>query len=149
MFEIFNPKFKQYSASIFANQQGWKMLIGLSILARMILFLTDGHNSDFDFFENWADRIVQFGFNNIYSIQVDRFECDYPPLYLYVVGAIGHLFNFFQWPIHTHFFDSFLKSFNLIVELIFLHQFYKISKQKIFLLLVCLEQQLMMSSLTL
>jgi Gpi18-like mannosyltransferase len=139
MFEIFNTKFKQYSASIFANQQGWKMLIGLSILARMILFLTDGHNSDFDFFENWADRIVQFGFNNIYSIQVDRFECDYPPLYLYVVGAIGHLFNFFQWPIHTHFFDSFLKSFNLIVELIFLHQFYKISKQKIFLLLMLIS----------
>ena len=80
MFEILNTKFKEYAESIFADQKRWKILIILSLLARLLLFLTDGHNSDFDFFENWADRIVQFGFQNIYSIQVDRFECDYPPL---------------------------------------------------------------------
>ncbi|MEN9370522.1 MAG: hypothetical protein RI952_1387, partial [Bacteroidota bacterium] len=139
MFEILNNKFKAYSTLVFEDQKRWKTIIILSIIARIVLFFTDGHNSDFDFFENWADRIVNFGFTHIYSIQVDRFECDYPPLYLYVVAAVGHLFHFLQWDMHTHLFDTFLKCFNLFVELFFLNKFYQISKQKVFLILMLLS----------
>ena len=139
MFEILNTKFKAYTDFVFEDQKRWKTIIILSIIARIVLFFTDGHNSDFDFFENWADRIVNFGFTHIYSIQVDRFECDYPPLYLYVVAAVGHLFHFLQWDMHTHLFDTFLKCFNLFVELFFLNKFYQISKQKVFLILMLLS----------
>ncbi len=84
-----------YLNSLISDPKKWKKLLWFALIARLLLFITDGHNSDFDFFEFWADRIVQYGFTNIYAVQVDRFECDYPPLYLYVIGFFGHLFNFF------------------------------------------------------
>src|SRR5690606_38226421 len=110
---------------IFSNPRQLKLLLWLSLGIRLLFFISDGHNGDFDFFEHWADRIVHQGFTNIYSIQTDRFECDYPPLYLYVLAFFGHIFNFFGLPIHTHLFDTFLKLFNLLVEAVFLYSFYK------------------------
>ena len=105
---------------VFFKHMTWKRFILIFISVRLLCFISDGHNSDFDFFEHWGDRIVQEGFTNIYSIIVDRFECDYPPLYLYVIAPLAYLFDAMQWDMHTHFYDSFLKLFNLIIELIFL-----------------------------
>lgn len=122
--------------SILKRKDYFLLFVTISITIRLLFFISDGHNSDFDFFEHWADRMLQHGFTQIYSIQVDRFECDYPPLYLYVLNGFGHFFTFMNWPIHTHFFDTFLKLFNLICELTFLNWFYKKTQNKLFLFLM-------------
>lgn len=131
--KFFQFDVNQFVSTYFTDPKAVKKLIWLALLCRVLLFITDGHNSDFDFFEHWADRIVHSGFTTIYSIQVDRFECDYPPLYLYVVGFFGHVFNLFNLPIHTQLFDTFLKLFNLLAEAFFLWRFYKISGNRVFL----------------
>ena len=131
--------FEEQPTSILQNKNSWKWFFFICIALRLVFFISDGHNSDFDFFENWADRIVHHGLLNIYSIQVDRFECDYPPLYLYVITPVAYLFDFFSWDIHTQFFDTFLKLFNLIVESAFLYYFYKKTNNKIFLALMLLS----------
>jgi len=131
--------FEQYPSYVLQNKSTWKWFLFFCIAIRLVFFSSDGHNSDFDFFENWADRIVHQGLLNIYSIKVDRFECDYPPLYLYVITPIAHLFDAFQWDMHTQFFDTFLKFFNLLVEFIFLFIFYKKTNNKIFLALMLLS----------
>lgn len=132
-------RFESYPSQVINKPNTWKWFIGICILIRMLFFISDGHNSDFDFFENWADRIVHHGLLNIYSIKVDRFECDYPPLYLYIITPIAHLFDAFSWDMHTQFFDSFLKFFNLIVEFSFLFFFYRKTKNKIFIALMLLS----------
>lgn len=129
-------QFYHYPHQIITNQVRWKWFLFGCIALRALFFISDGHNSDFDFFEHWGDRIVQHGLTNIYSIQIDRFECDYPPLYLYVITPIAYLFDAFSWDIHTYFFDSFLKLFNLLVEFSFLYWFYKKTNNKIFLALM-------------
>lgn len=131
--------FENYPSSILQNKSSLKWFLFICIALRLVFFISDGHNSDFDFFENWADRIVHHGLLNIYSIQVDRFECDYPPLYLYVITPVAYLFDLFSWDIHTQFFDTFLKLFNLIVESTFLYLFYKKTNNKIFLALMLLS----------
>lgn len=125
--------FNQLPSQIINNQQIWKRFILVCFLIRLLFFVSDGHNSDFDFFEHWGDRIVNHGFTNIYSLQVDRFECDYPPLYLYVIAPLAYAFDFFNLDMHTHLYDSFLKLFNLIIELLFLLYIYKKGNNKIFL----------------
>lgn len=119
--------------TILTNAKQWRYFVLACIFFRMLFFLSDGHNSDFDFFEFWGERIVQEGFTNIYSIKVDRFECDYPPLYLYLIAPIAYLFNAFSWDMHTQFYDSFLKLFNVLAEFGFLFYFYKKTKNKVFL----------------
>lgn len=131
--------FDNYPNSILENKSRWKWFLFICIGLRLVFFISDGHNSDYDFFENWADRIVHQGLLNIYSIKVDRFECDYPPLYLYVITPIAYLFNAFNWDMHTQFFDTFLKLFNLIVELSFLAFFFKKTNNKIFLALMLIS----------
>ncbi len=132
-------QFYHYPHQIITNQVRWKWFLFACIALRALFFISDGHNSDFDFFEHWGDRIVQHGLTNIYSIQIDRFECDYPPLYLYVITPIAYLFDAFSWDIHTYFFDSFLKLFNLLVEFSFLYWFYKKTNNKVFLALMLLS----------
>lgn len=131
--------FQGYPNQFITNPIQWKWFLFACILVRALFFISDGHNSDFDFFEHWGERIVQHGLPNIYSIRVDRFECDYPPLYLYIITPIAYLFNAFSWDIHTYFFDSFLKLFNLLVEFGFLYWFYKKTNNKIFLALMLLS----------
>lgn len=131
--------FENYPDSVLHSKSSWKWFLFICIALRLLFFMSDGHNSDFDFFENWADRIVHHGLLNIYSIKVDRFECDYPPLYLYIISPIAYFFNAFNWDVHTQFFDSFLKFFNLIIELSFLLLFYKKTNNKIFLALMLLS----------
>lgn len=125
--------FNQLPSQIINNQQKWKRFILVCFLIRLLFFVSDGHNSDFDFFEHWGDRIVNHGFTNIYSLQVDRFECDYPPLYLYVIAPLAYAFDFLNLDMHTHLYDNFLKLFNLIVELLFLFYVYKKINNKIFI----------------
>lgn len=124
---------------LFFKHLNWKQFTLLFIIIRLIFFISDGHNSDFDFFEHWGDRIIHEGFTNIYSIKVDRFECDYPPLYLYIIAPLAYLFDAMQWDLHTHFYDNFLKAFNLIVEFIFLYFFYKKTNNKVFLFVMLLS----------
>ncbi len=132
-------QFDLFPSSVLNNQKNWKWFVLACIAIRLVFFISDGHNSDFDFFEHWADRIVHHGLLNLYSIKVDRFECDYPPLYLYVITPIAYLFNAFNWDMHTQFFDTFLKAFNLLVEFGFLFFFYKKTNNKIFLALMLLS----------
>jgi len=89
------------------------------LFIRLLFFISDGHNSDFDFFEQWTIRMNHFGFRSIYEINVDRFECDYPPLYLYVLQFWGWIFSFLQLEISSHLFDSCLKLSTLIAEIVF------------------------------
>lgn len=132
-------QFDLFPSSVINNQKNWKWFVLACIAIRLVFFVSDGHNSDFDFFEHWADRIVHHGLLNLYSIRVDRFECDYPPLYLYVITPIAYLFNAFNWDLHTQFFDTFLKAFNLLVEFGFLFFFFKKTNNKIFLALMLLS----------
>lgn len=132
-------QFENYPNSILEQKSKWKWFLFICIAIRLLFFISDGHNSDYDFFENWADRIVHHGLLNIYSIKVDRFECDYPPLYLYVITPIAYLFKAFSWDMHTQFFDTFLKAFNLIIEGLFLFFFYRKTNNKIFLALMLLS----------
>lgn len=125
--------YNQIPSQILNNHQRWKRFILICFLIRLLFFISDGHNSDYDFFEHWGDRIVNNGFTQIYSIQVDRFECDYPPLYLYVIAPLAYLFNFLGLDMHTHLYDSFLKLFNLLIECLFLFYISKKINNKIFL----------------
>lgn len=124
---------------LFSSKKNIYLLIAFSILVRLLMFISDGHNSDFDFFEYWADRIVNQGFTNIYSLPVNRFECDYPPLYLYVLGLLGHLYHFFNLELHSYGFDIILKIFNLACEGFFIYFFYKQTKNRTFLLFLLLN----------
>ncbi len=125
--------YQSYPSSILNNAKQWRYFVLACIGIRILFFLSDGHNSDFDFFEHWGERIVNQGFTNIYSVNVDRFECDYPPLYLYLITPIAYLFDAMQWDMHTQFYDSFLKLFNLLAEFAFLFFFYRKTKNKVFL----------------
>jgi Gpi18-like mannosyltransferase len=109
------------------------------IALRLLFFISDGHNSDFDFFEHWAQRIVDHGFTQIYSIKVDRFECDYPPLYLYIIGFFGQIFHALSLDVHTHLFDSCLKLVNLVVELSFLWFMYRKTNNILFVALMLIS----------
>ena len=123
----------------FSSKKNIFFFLSIGLTIRLIPFISDGHNSDFDFFETWAQQLYQFGFTNIYNIRVDRFACDYPPLYLYVLSPMAHLFHFFNWEISSHTFDSFLKFFTLIFEVIFLLKIFKITKNKKVLFLLILS----------
>lgn len=132
--DLFNTRtFGERIQNMFSDRKQLNLFLLITIGIRLLFFISDGHNSDFDFFEHWADRINQSGFTNIYSIRVDRFECDYPPLYLYVIALFGKLFLVLGWDIHTQVFDTFLKAFTLVIELSFLRYFYQRTQNKVFI----------------
>ncbi len=138
--------FNALPVTILNNAKQWRYFVLACIAIRFVFFLSDGHNSDFDFFEHWGDRIVQEGLTNIYSIKVDRFECDYPPLYLYLITPIAYLFHFMQWDMHTQIYDSFLKLFNVLAEFAFLLYFYRKTNNKIFLAAMLLSPATMINA---
>lgn len=125
--------YNSYPTSILNNAKQWRFFILACIGIRILFFVSDGHNSDYEFFEFWGERIVNNGLLNIYSMKVDSFECDYPPLYLYIISPVAYLFHGLQWEIHSHLYDNFLKFFNLIAELGFLYFFFRKTNNKVFL----------------
>lgn len=121
------------------NNRNFRLAIFIALAARLVLFASDGHNHDFDFFEYWAERMVDHGFTNIYQIQADRFECDYPPLYLYIIAFTGHLFNMAGLEIHSHLFSSVLKFITLLAEAGFIFYAWRLTKNRLFIVALLLN----------
>ncbi len=79
------------------------------------------------------------GFTSIYDPIVNRFECDYPPLYLYILNFWGWLFTFFNLPISSHFFDTCLKTCTLLSEISFFYWLYNRKSNPYFLVLMAIS----------
>jgi Gpi18-like mannosyltransferase len=124
---------------IFNDQKQLKKLIFFSVIARLVLFLADGHDMDFMHFQYWSESMVRYGFYNVYTYAIAGFTCDYPPLYHYILWPAGELFVWLGIPIHSDLFKAFLKLMSLLIEASFLFYFYKETKNKLFLFLMLLS----------
>jgi len=73
-----------------------KFYIGLAIALALHLFLISlpiAFWVDMNLYKDWAINMVQQGFANFYNYSTN---CDYPPTYLYVLWAIGKIYQFFD-----------------------------------------------------
>lgn len=132
-------KLIRFAKAIADNPPYFRIAILAGLFIRLLLFISDGHNHDYDFFEYWAERMVDHGFTNIYHIPANRFACDYPPLYLYVLGFFGHVFNALGLEIHSHLFDNTLKFITLLAEAGFIWYAWKLTGNRLFILALALN----------
>ena len=72
-----------------------RFYLGLAIALVLHLLLISfpvAFGIDMNLFKAWAIDLVQQGFANFYNYS----NCDYPPAYLYVLWAIGKIYQFFD-----------------------------------------------------
>lgn len=98
------------------------LLIGL--ILRLILANLEGFKIDVNAWFAWALRINDVGFANFYSSQI---WTNYTPGYLYVLGLLGFIKNFFN--LDSSFFYLLLKIPSILSELILGAFIYKLSSR--------------------
>jgi dolichyl-phosphate-mannose-protein mannosyltransferase len=119
---------QKFAASVFSDRTKLNKIILLSLFLRLIWYFTPGYAGDFDSFEIWAIKMVDHGITAAYSFQDINYDCDYPPVYLYVLAFFGNIFHWLDLPVDSLLFDNVLRTLNLFVEysfIIFIHRKFK------------------------
>lgn len=144
--DVLKGNYLQQIVSFWLSPKRIPWLIVAGVLIRLLGFLSDGHNHDFEHFEHWASRLAECGFQEIYKVQGSRFFCDYPPLYLYVLWGMGNLFNFLDISIFSSTFDLSLKGFSLVFETVLLGFFWKITRHKTWFFFLVLNPVILLNA---
>ncbi|MEG1441501.1 MAG: glycosyltransferase family 39 protein, partial [Oscillospiraceae bacterium] len=85
------------------------ILIVVALGVRLVIaYFTAGHPTDMNCWNAWGGKVSSEGLTNFYGPFVkdattlsglsSEYFCDYPPGYMYVLGAISHFINFFKLP---------------------------------------------------
>lgn len=71
------------------------VLIGALLLRIVLAMIFAGHPTDINNFKIWGMHAVKVGLGG-YFLGPDKIWCDYPPLYVYVLGAFSWLYHLFD-----------------------------------------------------
>ena len=73
------------------NPEKWIVLFILLLAFSLRLYLSsfDGYKVDIGTFKAWSLAVVDLGIPDFYS----NLWCDYPPLYIYILGVIGFIYK--------------------------------------------------------
>ncbi|MCX5726136.1 MAG: hypothetical protein NT030_02945, partial [Candidatus Saganbacteria bacterium] len=83
------------------------LILAAAFLLRAYFIPAPGYERDIQLFKIWSQNAAQFGASNVY----DKTWCDYQPLYLYVLKAVGSIYRVFypDFREHTYLFDLLIK----------------------------------------
>jgi len=110
------------------------IILLIALLLRLILsFLFNaGHPTDINNFKAWSMEITKRGAFNFFQPPPQGVWCDYPPLYLYVLYAVGSVYKLFD-PLFQHWgsvsFTAFIKFPAIIAEVINVYLIFYISRR--------------------
>lgn len=99
-------------------------LLGTGFFLRIgIAAITEGHPFDLRLFKNWASAAAK-GLFNVYS----GTSIDYPPLYIYVLSAIGKLVSL---PALDTYFTLLLKIPSILADVVTAYIIFKLARKKL------------------
>ncbi|MBI2596020.1 glycosyltransferase family 39 protein [Candidatus Daviesbacteria bacterium] len=104
-----------------------KIFILFVILVRLSLLALPSFKIDMTVWQAWTARIIEVGPVNFYS---PGYFADYPPIYLYLLGLMGLLFNLFQkgQSLFSLPFEIYFKSLMTLFDLLTAYIIYRIFK---------------------
>ena len=92
------------------------IVLFISFIIRMFLSQLEGHEFDISIFRTWSRGVHITGFSNFYH----GVRSDYPPLYIYILWAVGAFYKSFislSFDIHSPVFIIFLKIPAMIADI--------------------------------
>jgi len=90
--------------------------LSVSFIIRMYLSQFEGHKYDIALFKNWSHGVYLTGFSDFYH----SVKSDYPPLYIYILWAVGAFYKLFissSFDIHSPVFIIFLKTPAILADI--------------------------------
>lgn len=101
----------------------FKFLLILILTLRVSFFFLPSFKIDMNVWKAWSQRLVEIGPSNFYS---NNYFSDYFPGFLYILWAIGSLFNFLSIPINSFSFELIFKTVMTIFDIGSAYFIYKI-----------------------
>ncbi len=71
----------------------WCSFFSLLVIRILLAAICQGFASDLSCWAAWGERVNNTGTSGFYAM---NYFCDYPPLYIYILGIINHITSFFN-----------------------------------------------------
>ena len=105
-------------------------MLAIGLAVRLVLALTvHGYSNDIACWMRWADQAASGGLSNFYS--TPEMFVDYPPGYIYVLSAIGHMVRLFRVPYGSNLHEMLVKLPSILADILLAWGIFKLAGKRL------------------